>query len=141
MFAHLVYASAALVPLSQDELLDVLRISRRNNAASGVTGALLYSGGNFLQILEGPAERVEEVYTRLGKDPRHRGLTVLLRDTVDGRHFPDWAMGFTNADRLSEEDRAGIRPLFDLTQPGPLRAHKLMAAFRALAPSEMSRPL
>ena len=133
MITQLVYASSATTLFQPDDLADILAVSRRNNARCGVTGALLYSGGNVLQALEGTADAVEATYARVCADPRHRGVLMLYRGTAAERSFPDWAMGLPSLADLPDGARAGARALFDLTEPGPTRAHHLLASFRAFA--------
>ena len=132
---QIVYGSSTARPLSEAELVEILRVSRRNNAAVGVTGALLYADGNVMQVLEGPAPAVQATYDRIARDPRHRHVLPLVRGEVAERSFPDWAMGgFRDPGALGGDDRAGARSLFDLTEPGPDRARRLLASFRALLP-------
>ncbi len=94
---------------------------------------LLYSGGNILQALEGPAAAVDATFARVHADPRHRGVLMLYRGTAAERSFPDWAMGLRSLSDLPGGERDGARSLFDLTEPGPTRAHRLLASFRAFA--------
>ena len=131
---QLVYASSSPRLLSEDDLLDILRASRRNNAAVGVTGALLYTDGNIMQVLEGPTDAVEGVYARVCRDPRHRNVLVLLRSEVSERAFPDWSMGFRRLDGLDAADREAARTLFELTETTPGRAGRLLGSFRSLLP-------
>ena len=49
---RLLYISTARSPLPKAELETLLRISRRNNVAVGVTGLLIVGGRRFLQALE-----------------------------------------------------------------------------------------
>ena len=128
MLTQLVYASSAVRPLDEGALADILRVSRQNNAAAGLTGALLYNGGNVMQVLEGETERVNETFERIEADARHRGVIVLLRSEVEERAFPEWAMGcrFASPGAGSSE----MRSLFDLTAGGPTRAHRLLSTFR-----------
>ncbi len=131
---QIVYVSSARDLLSHDDLLGVLRVSRRNNAAVGVTGALLYTDGNFMQVLEGPREAVMETFDRIERDARHRGVLVMLRQEIEEREFPEWSMGFRTLDGLAPEDAAGARTLFDLTAPTSTRTERLLRTFRALRP-------
>ena len=131
---QLVYGSSSPGLLSSDALLDILRASRRNNPAVGVTGALLYADGNFMQVLEGPAEAVEGVYRRVQRDDRHRGVLTLIDTTAAERSFPDWSMGFVHGDDLSEEDLDATRSLHELTEPSPGAARRLLATFRSMMP-------
>lgn len=131
---QIVYCSSAPHLLSQDAILDILRTSRRNNAAVGVTGALLYADGTFMQALEGPDVAVNAVYARVRDDPRHRQILTLLDAPIATRSFADWAMGFVRVRDLDEADRLAARSLLDLTEPGADRAHRMLSTFRSLVP-------
>ena len=91
---RLLYISTARKPLPQVEIDDILRVSRRNNAAVAVTGLLVVGGRRFMQALEGPVEPVERVYQRICADPRHFAVVVLTREPIERRMFGDWAMGY-----------------------------------------------
>lgn len=90
---RLLYISTARAPVTPELLSDILRTSRRNNAAAGVTGLLIVGGRRFLQALEGPAEAALTTYARIARDPRHFAIVQLARETITERQFPDWAMG------------------------------------------------
>ena len=105
----LTYLSTATIPYSPDDLSELLRLSRERNHAAGLTGMLLYAGGHFIQTLEGPAEDVDETFTRIRRNTRHRNLYVALREEVEARVFPDWSMGFES---ISVDD-AGELPGFN----------------------------
>ena len=90
----LVYVSSAVELFSDEELTELLDKSRKNNAASDITGMLLYKDGNFMQFLEGPKDAVLALMTKIKADQRHRGLIVLLHEEHDEREFDHWAMGF-----------------------------------------------
>ena len=70
----------------------ILATSRRNNASCGVTGALLYSRGLFVQTLEGPYDAVQTVFERIQIDPRHDEIVVLDAKDVTTRLFSEWSM-------------------------------------------------
>ena len=80
----------------------ILEASRRNNAAVGVTGGLLFSDGCFAQVLEGPMDCVESVFERIQCDPRHAEVTVLQAETIDKRDFPDWSMAFAGGAKRND---------------------------------------
>jgi hypothetical protein len=90
----LVYVSSAVQLFSQADLFDLLELSRQNNARLGVTGMLLYKSGNFIQALEGDEQTVRALESKIAKDPRHRGMFVLLQQHQATRAFPEWSMGF-----------------------------------------------
>ena len=44
------------------ELQQILAKSRTNNQKAGITGALIYSAGNFAQVLEGQLSAIERTF-------------------------------------------------------------------------------
>ena len=102
---YLIYVSAAARKLERKDLLDILDVSRRNNSAMGVTGILLFKDGSFMQLLEGEKAAVEEIFRRIEKDPRHRGIYRVHDGTADSRSFAGWSMGFRE---VTTRDLEGI---------------------------------
>jgi hypothetical protein len=88
---QLIYASR---PFGFDEaaLAGILMDARRCNERDGITGALICRGDLYLQLLEGPQDKVEAAYRRIEKDHRHLEIRLLSRRTVTARLFPEWAM-------------------------------------------------
>ncbi|MCB2407916.1 BLUF domain-containing protein [Hymenobacter lucidus] len=98
---HIVYQSTAVgVPTTAD-LRVLLRQSRTKNYRLSITGLLLYGNGSFMQVLEGEAATVQQVYATIQHDYRHTRVTTLADGPVAGRVFADWSMGFQ---MLSEQD-------------------------------------
>jgi hypothetical protein len=93
---QLMYASTAREPFTAEELAALLLQARAQNHERGLTGLLVYHGGAFLQVLEGRGEAVTEVFERIGRDPRHADLRLLIRREVDEREFGEWSMGFVD---------------------------------------------
>jgi hypothetical protein len=117
---QIIYISTARQPLSREELDVILAVSRRNNAAAGVTGLLVAGGRRFLQALEGPEAAVMTTMKRIQADPRHFAIVELSRRIVDTRSFGTWDMacergGDAGTDDLQSDLSALIRPLEDRT--------------------------
>ena len=109
----------------------ILDVSRRNNGACGVTGALIFNRGTFGQILEGPEDAVEETFTRIEGDPRHHDVEVLDLKRVSERAFGDWSMGFVG--RRSAAGRDGVeahRTTLDLAR---MNGDAVFATLHAIA--------
>ncbi len=100
------------------EIHSILEASRRRNAANQVTGALLFTGSGFAQVLEGPRDVVEQTFERIGMDPRHTDVVVLSFTPTERRSFPQWSMAFCGqvGDPVMEAVDAGS------SQPGVLGA-------------------
>jgi hypothetical protein len=110
---QLIYVSSATHPLSDDELDKTLESSVRHNTTSNVTGMLLYSEGNFLQVLEGSEATVEETYQRICQDPRHTNFFLLSKEEIPQREFSAWQMGFRRLSKLDAKNRPDYAPLFE----------------------------
>ncbi|MEZ5283822.1 MAG: BLUF domain-containing protein [Vicinamibacterales bacterium] len=85
-----------------DELHAILEVSRRKNPRLGVTGALLYSGGSFAQVLEGPLDAIERIFESIQCDGRHSDVMLIESGPIDARLFPTWAMAFAGDPALAE---------------------------------------
>jgi hypothetical protein len=101
MLVRLLYASRAVPAIDQEELVTILRQSKSHNPTVGVTGVLCYSGGIFLQVLEGGRSAVNRLYNRIAADPRHTDVEVLLYEEIGERRFASWSMGQVNMSRLN----------------------------------------
>ncbi|MET7243905.1 BLUF domain-containing protein [Methylobacterium sp. EM32] len=119
---RLVYASRNLIQGPDHEVTAALRqildASQRNNRAAGVTGALMFNGGAFAQVLEGPRAGVEETFERIQRDERHGDVTVLQCGPAETRGFPDWSMAFVGQSARGQALWCGLAAEsgFDLTR-------------------------
>lgn len=88
---QLVYAST---PFGFDTamLSGILLDARRCNSRDDITGALVARQDLYLQLLEGPEDKVEAAYQRISRDDRHMDITPLIRRSIKTRLFPGWAM-------------------------------------------------
>ncbi len=112
MLSQLVYTSE-IIPAAfrldkplESELEKMLEPTRRRNRDLGVTGLLIYSGGHFLQILEGSQDVIEQLFVKIKKDKRHRNVQQLSLLSCEKRLFSKWSMGLLNLD-----ERRVIDPL------------------------------
>lgn len=101
MLVRLMYVSRAVPAVDQEELLAILRKSKANNPALGVTGVLCFSEGTFLQVLEGGRSAVNKLYNRITGDSRHTQVELLSYEEIGERRFAGWSMGQVNMARLN----------------------------------------
>lgn len=99
------YASSASHLLDDDGLTHILSKAQVNNARNGITGILLHSDGNILQLIEGQKDAVDQLFSKIEQDERHCKLLVLYRRNVAARDFPNFKMGFrsTSPESLAME--------------------------------------
>jgi len=96
MLVRLLYASRAAASLDADGFTAIVRRCRANNPALGVTGVLCFSGGLFMQVLEGGRSVVNRLYNDIVADPRHSEVVLLSYEEIGERRFAGWSMGQVN---------------------------------------------
>lgn len=101
MLVRLMYASRATEGIDADAIAAIVRQSRTNNGAAGVTGLLCFSDGVFLQVLEGGRDAVSALYNRIAADARHRDVVLLHYAEITERRFSGWSMGQVNLARVN----------------------------------------
>lgn len=132
---RILYISTARQTPDVAALDNILRVSRRNNAAVGVTGLLVVGGRRFLQVLEGPDAAVASVFDRISRDDRHFAVVKLSTKTVDARAFGEWAMGYRAASGAALDGNAPNASLPEIVERlvQPIDDIVLRAEFTAFA--------
>lgn len=97
----LVYISRSQVdgPFERAAIRAILETTRRNNAADGVTGALMLDDGHFIQVLEGDRTIVDARFKRIKRDPRHTDVAVIGQNRIATRRFAHWTMAYLSASK------------------------------------------
>jgi len=99
---RLLYFSQATNIISDEEVQNILQVSRRNNSSTGMTGVLLYGGGVFMQVLEGPEQSVLKKYVKIIDDRRHTNCQIIHITPTDERIFEEWSMGMIKCEHPLE---------------------------------------
>jgi calcineurin-like phosphoesterase family protein len=124
--------------MAQDDLMAILKTSRKNNKPRNITGLLLYRDGHFLQVLEGPEHAVKELYEVIKQDERHQNVKTLMEGDKTLRDFGDWEMGFEDISNIADDELDGISLFmegnFDPDQAGMRsRVWAFLEVFRGIA--------
>jgi hypothetical protein len=114
MTYQLIYSSESSTPMQMDELEEVLLQARVSNGSKGITGALVYVEGVFLQILEGEKDVVRQLMARIAQDVRHQTVTVLKECEADSASFSDWKMAYVSATADQVAQWAGLSGATDI---------------------------
>ena len=96
--------------VSDTTLKDIIASSKKNNPEEDVTGCLLSGSNSFLQLLEGPAEFINTLYSKISVDNRHKKVTTLFDEKIDERLFLSWSMKlapFENIEWSNEDFNSG----------------------------------
>ncbi len=94
---------------TQEQIRNILATAHKNNSAKNITGALLYSGGYFCQVIEGSQENLEDLFESIQMDPRHSDVTVLQFEPIQSRSFGEWAMALVGIEDNMRFDIEGVR--------------------------------
>lgn len=93
ILVSLIYASKVTPKLHQDGVENIVKQSRINNRALGITGLLCFDNNSFLQCLEGSRDSINMLYAKILSDPRHSEALLLDYSQIHTRNFPYWEMG------------------------------------------------
>jgi hypothetical protein len=126
----LIYVSRSAESFHEHEIPDLLQQIRIANAKQQITGMLLYIGGSFLQVLEGPPELVDAVFSKLHTDKRHIQLRLIAREPLPDRAFEGWTMMHKTLDPVEAGELIGETGFFTsptwVTDLDSRRAKKLL---------------
>ena len=78
----------------------------KKNQGQNITGCLLIGSNSYLQVLEGPSQSVDKLYSKINNDGRHKNVRNLVDRHIEERMFPSWSMKFSpfNNLELSNKD-------------------------------------
>lgn len=102
---EIVYCSLASQDLNEDDISDILKSAHEFNSKNNITGCLLYHNREFIQILEGDKEKIQDLYSIIYQDDRHKDIIMLAEGEKEERVFNDWSMAYQE---LKDNDVQGI---------------------------------
>ncbi|MAR04741.1 MAG: blue light sensor protein [Planktomarina sp.] len=91
LIKQVIYVSKP-VGFDEEILNSILTLSRFNNEKNQITGALICRSDLYLQYLEGPAHKIDSVYSKIKIDDRHEDVRLLEDGRSRRRLFSNWAM-------------------------------------------------
>lgn len=132
MLSRIIYVSRATASLPLD-LKDILAAARKNNSLLGVSGAMCFINGVYLQYLEGEQATVDRLYQTIEADSRHTQPKLLERKPITERAFPKWAMALLTWNEETQEVFRRFNPdsAMDAYQADPATADALIRAWAA----------
>ena len=111
---------------------EIVGVARRSNPALGITGALLFDGERFCQLMEGGEPEVRALMRRIEADPRHTRVELLHADVSSaGPLMTRWVSGYCDAHDLDALDRLAAVPT-PAPAPAPAPAFEPTPAVTAI---------
>jgi Sensors of blue-light using FAD len=91
---RIIYHSFAAPELDRAELFRLVYHARVANEARGLTGVLLQSDRQLLQVLEGPTWKLIAAFEKIRRDIRHTHVEVIDERSIPHATFPKWPMRY-----------------------------------------------
>ncbi len=91
---RLIYASSVAPGLDFSIVKSILENSEKNNTRDGLTGALVFEEGFFMQVLEGGREQLTKTFGRILRDERHSQVCLIEFASCLERRFSGWGMRY-----------------------------------------------
>ncbi|OJJ23416.1 hypothetical protein BKI52_03385 [marine bacterium AO1-C] len=99
MLSELIYVSRRNINCTDKDVEQILQASIRQNKKKDLTGVLLYSQTQFIQVLEGDGKTILGLYDHIKKDRRHKNVLLISLRLIEKRYFPSWQMGSKKIDQ------------------------------------------
>ncbi len=138
MLKRIHYMSSFVEEMSGNEIEKLASQAAKNNAEHDITGVLMAKGGLFFQIIEGPEENIDKLFTNILKDPRHEKIITLGIQLGDlKRLFPNWHMKEINLDTTTSVRLQPVKAIIDAVHAQSAIIANLTEALAASAWTEL----
>ena len=131
---QLIYVSTAVIRISKDDLQAILLTSIHHNSEKNITGLLLYDQGTFCQALEGEAEDIHTLFSKILEDDRHTSIIKIFDDEIKTRDFSSWSMNCINLDHYDKKQINGYSDFSEAVHNwnfiNPLQAKEVLMHFK-----------
>lgn len=94
------YVSTQIRDLDPSEVVHILYETETRNEDLGINGLLVYSEGNFFEVIEGEKEKIQELYKHILKDERHKNVILLFQKEVHKPFFDEEEAHFISENAL-----------------------------------------
>lgn len=119
---------------AQSMVDSIVQKSRENNRLHGLTGALIFTGHDFAQTLEGERCHIETLMARISEDDRHDDIRVIHEGDQWSRDFASWSMAYRGMTTFVQRHIDAARPVSADVPPDDvavLELRSLLSAFAA----------
>lgn len=92
----MLYISKSTIPKADQKTAidEIVTAAHARNPGMGLTGALLFTGTYFAQVLEGNEATVDALMATIYLDERHEDVKIVDYGPIKARRFPDWSMAY-----------------------------------------------
>lgn len=93
---------------AESEIESIVEWSKAFNATVGITGALIFTGTHFSQLLEGESDPVHDLMASIARDSRHTRVEIVSCEAISARRFPDWNMVYDGRSQFVSQHLADV---------------------------------
>lgn len=125
MLARWFYVSTSRLPedAGDDLVKDIVDVAVPRNRTLQVTGALLFTGRQFAQYLEGSREAIDVLRHSIMDDLRHENVTTLAEGDYPERRFVTWSLAYIDPAHF---DAADVDALIDGAREGDSGSYRTL---------------
>ncbi|HIB38566.1 BLUF domain-containing protein [Mesonia sp.] len=105
------YVSNSSSDLSPKEIHELLSDCQSQNNKRNIKGLLLYSEGNFFQVIEGDTQEVKTLWTEIKQDERHKSIIKIFEEEIETPPFDGYLCDFISEDE--KHPQHNLKRIFD----------------------------
>ncbi|MEI8168895.1 MAG: BLUF domain-containing protein [Rhodoferax sp.] len=94
---------SSLIKNNEQSLASIFNTSRRRNRENQISGAVILSGTDFIEVLEGESDVVQDTLQRIKDDRRHTLKRVWDEQAIPERNFSRWNSGYRRSNAINDE--------------------------------------
>ncbi|SHG03460.1 Sensors of blue-light using FAD [Salegentibacter echinorum] len=131
MHYAITYVSTASESLTAQDISELLKYSKHSNNDDDITGILLFSEGNFFQVLEGKKEKVLALYEKIKNDDRHRNIIKIISKEIHKEAYDGYEADFISENSYvnPEKFQDYLNYLKVLDKPTQVAVENMLKAF------------
>ncbi len=100
------YVSTSSRKLASSEVVELLDQTEVRNNKMGIHGLLIYSEGNFFEVLEGEKKQILDLYDSIKQDNRHKNIIPIFEKSMREKLFDPEAGYFISANTRYHQMKA-----------------------------------
>ncbi|RKS43466.1 FAD-dependent sensor of blue light [Gillisia mitskevichiae] len=101
----IVYVSTANKNLEKAEIKKILSSSKKWNNENDVTGLLLFSEGNFFQIIEGEKKIITDLFKNINADDRHHNILQIFGKDIHREAYDGYEADFVSDEAYFDPEK------------------------------------
>lgn len=126
ILVRLIYTSKLDGAILEEES-SMICAAKKYNTENHISGILLCGHDFVFQMLEGSRDSINELYSKISRDQRHKDLVLLRYHEIKNREFADWDFAFITSKDLEQNN------LLLATNPSQFTSAQSLATIRRIS--------